>query len=62
MHTGNSLQSTCVLSVLALISQPRFLTTDPLKSDYCLGWTGHDGIAGQTRVQRRAERPITGPG
>lgn len=49
---GTRLQSTCVLAVLTLISQPRRLTTDPQKSDYCPGWTGHERIASQTCVQK----------
>lgn len=61
VHAGTCFQSTCVLSVLALISQPKCLLTDPRKSDYCPGWTGHDGIAGQTCVPRREKRSIVGP-
>lgn len=51
------LQSTSVLLVLALISQPGRLTADPRKSDYWLGWTGHDGIASQTWITVKLGRP-----
>lgn len=51
------LQSTSVLLVLAFISQPGRLTADPRKSDYWLGWTGHDGIASQTWITVKLGRP-----
>lgn len=52
---GRMLVPVCNLpmSVLALISQPRSPSTDPWKSDYCLGWSEHGGTDGQTSVPKR---------